>query len=261
MPTKKQKTSSSSTATSSGGRGKERSNQGVDISSVHLDGQEHDDVPVYDTCDEIRKKITTHIGKQGITKAQFCRDLRAQLQSANAPANIKGSQLDRFRSNKGATAGCTSSVYYVSTQYTQVDVLLTCIRLPASSLRSVASPKVSPRVNSDRKWKASGPAVWRGTEMAITAGESCLCCFPDIDGLADRNSDVATFASAVSVLTKTSMGVSASTSSTRCRKLAMGYNWLAYGWTLVHCAISTQHNITTLRTLASSSECPPSSHP
>jgi hypothetical protein len=29
----------------------------MDVSNIHLDSEEHEDVPVYDTCDKVRKKI------------------------------------------------------------------------------------------------------------------------------------------------------------------------------------------------------------
>lgn len=112
MPTKKQKTSNA--GSSGSGRSGQRTTASVDISGIHLEGEEEDDVPVYETCDEVRRKITAFLGRDAVTKTQFCRDLHAQLRSAKAPAKIQGSQLDRFRGNKGATSGCTSSVYYVS---------------------------------------------------------------------------------------------------------------------------------------------------
>ncbi|KAK3951213.1 RNA ligase-domain-containing protein [Pseudoneurospora amorphoporcata] len=85
---------------------------GVDISDVHLEGEETDEVPVYDTCDEIRRKIDAYLKRPGVTMAQFCRDIHAQHQSAKRPANIHTSQLTRFRGMNGARAGATSSVFY-----------------------------------------------------------------------------------------------------------------------------------------------------
>ena len=115
MPKKKQKTvpnnTSSNNATSNSAK-EPAASTSVDISSIQLPNQFSDNVPVFDTCDEIRRKISAHLVKPRVTKAQFCRDLRAQLFSASAPANIQSAQLDRFRSNKGPRAGCTSSVYY-----------------------------------------------------------------------------------------------------------------------------------------------------
>lgn len=111
MPTKKQKTADASAGSGSTGGKK---SVGADISGIHLPGEEHDAVPVYETCDEVRKKITTHLGKADVTRAQFCRDLYAQLQSDSKPVKIQSSHLDRFRGNKGPTNGATNSVYYVS---------------------------------------------------------------------------------------------------------------------------------------------------
>ncbi|CCC08627.1 unnamed protein product [Sordaria macrospora k-hell] len=101
---KKQKTDSADGAEADIGK--------VDVSDIHLEGEETDEVPVYDTCDEIRRKIDAYLRRPGVTQAQFCRDIHAQHQSAKRPANIHTSQLARFRGMKGARAGATSSVFY-----------------------------------------------------------------------------------------------------------------------------------------------------
>ncbi|KAK2604147.1 hypothetical protein N8I77_007101 [Diaporthe amygdali] len=89
----------------------------ADISNIHLDGEETDSVPVFDTCDVIRKKITTHLLKTpGLTQAQFCRDLYAQLKAPTCKS-IQSKMLNDFRGKKGPTAGCTSSVYYAAYVY------------------------------------------------------------------------------------------------------------------------------------------------
>ncbi|KAF5681425.1 hypothetical protein FDENT_8196 [Fusarium denticulatum] len=49
-----------------------------DISDIHLEGEETDDVPIYDDCDEIRRKINAHMKIPSVTQAQFCRDIYAQ---------------------------------------------------------------------------------------------------------------------------------------------------------------------------------------
>lgn len=87
-----------------------------DISAVELDGEEDDDVCVYDSCDEIRKKISAHLQTPGLTQAQFCRDLYAQLHVPACKA-IQSKQLSDFRAKKGARGGCTSSVYYAAYVY------------------------------------------------------------------------------------------------------------------------------------------------
>lgn len=85
---------------------------GLDLSDIVLPGEEDDAVPVYDSCDEIRRKINLQLEKPGVTQAQFCRDILAQLKSPRRPTNIQGSQLARFRGMSGALSGCMSSVFY-----------------------------------------------------------------------------------------------------------------------------------------------------
>ncbi|KAM7199266.1 hypothetical protein V8F33_004514 [Rhypophila sp. PSN 637] len=67
----------------------------IDISDVHLEGEETDSVPVYDTCDEVRRKINAHLKKPGVTQAQFGRDILAQLH-VNKPSQIQGTQIARY---------------------------------------------------------------------------------------------------------------------------------------------------------------------
>lgn len=84
-----------------------------DLSAIHLDGEESDSVPVFDTADEIRKKISAHLRTPGLTQAQFCRDLYAQLKVPTCKS-IQTKQLNDFRGKKGPVAGVTSSVFYAS---------------------------------------------------------------------------------------------------------------------------------------------------
>ncbi|RYP43148.1 hypothetical protein DL770_011828 [Monosporascus sp. CRB-9-2] len=53
----------------------------------HLPGEEIGDVKVYDTCDEIRRKLNEHLKTPSRTQAQFCRDLYAQLRMAKTTAS------------------------------------------------------------------------------------------------------------------------------------------------------------------------------
>jgi hypothetical protein len=118
MPTKKRvKTAASSAAAAQGTvvkkSGSETSN-GKDLSNIQLEGEEDDEVPVYDTCDEIRKKISAHLRKEGIVVAAFLRDLQAQYHTTKAPTKIQSVQLNSFRNKKGPSAGNTSCVFYAS---------------------------------------------------------------------------------------------------------------------------------------------------
>ncbi|KAK4192851.1 hypothetical protein QBC35DRAFT_469711 [Podospora australis] len=85
----------------------------VDISDVVLEGEdERDEIPVFDSCDEILRKINLYLQKDGVTQAQFCREIYGQLRSPNKPKLFQSVQLQRFRGMKGAYAGCKSLIYY-----------------------------------------------------------------------------------------------------------------------------------------------------
>ncbi|KAF1958232.1 hypothetical protein CC80DRAFT_490837 [Byssothecium circinans] len=84
----------------------------VDVSDVVLEGEMEDKVPVYDACDEIRRKITLHLQKPGVTPASFLRTIAAQYHTCTPPKKIQSKQLNDFRSRKGEHGGNTSAVYY-----------------------------------------------------------------------------------------------------------------------------------------------------
>ena len=85
-----------------------------DVSGIVLPGEEDDDVPVYDTCTEIRRKINAHLKKSGTTQAQLCRDLSAQLHVNRPSKGLQGSQLATFLKGKGVRSGAKSSVFYAA---------------------------------------------------------------------------------------------------------------------------------------------------
>ncbi|CAD0112567.1 unnamed protein product [Aureobasidium uvarum] len=96
VPTKKQKQAKDAEKDGKDGKG----------------GEETDSVPVYDTCDDIRRQITAYLKKPGVTQAQFGRDLLAQYNTDKAPKGISASQIQSFRGKKGPDSGNTSSVFY-----------------------------------------------------------------------------------------------------------------------------------------------------
>lgn len=87
-----------------------------DISNIHLEGEETDNVSVWDTCDEIRRKINAHLKTPGLTQAQFCRDLYAQLHQPKCKS-IQSKQLADFRGQKGPRTGAKSTVFYAAYVY------------------------------------------------------------------------------------------------------------------------------------------------
>ncbi|RYP32018.1 hypothetical protein DL767_005463 [Monosporascus sp. MG133] len=69
------------------------------FSHIHLPGEEIDDVMIYDTCDEIGGKINEHLKTSGVTQAQFCRDLYAQLRMPKT-SGTQPKLLADFRAKK-----------------------------------------------------------------------------------------------------------------------------------------------------------------
>ena len=102
-----------------------------DVSDITLAGEENDDVTVYDSCDEIRRKINAHLKLPGVTQASFLRLLAAQYHTRDI--KIQGKQLSDFRGKKGATSGNTSAVYRAA--YTYFEKLRLKAKRPKSKHR------------------------------------------------------------------------------------------------------------------------------
>jgi hypothetical protein len=83
-----------------------------DFLNIHLDGEEDDKVPVYDTCADVRRKISAHLRDPGVTQAQFCRDLHSLLHGPERGAKIQSTQLARFRAMSGPNQGGDNKIFY-----------------------------------------------------------------------------------------------------------------------------------------------------
>lgn len=128
----------------------------ADLNSIHLDGEETDSVPVFETCDVVRRKITAHLKTPGMTQAQFCRDLHAQLKMPGCKS-IQSKMLNDFRGKKGAVAGCTSSVYYAA--YVYFEKLRIAEGKPKSKHR-LEMEKIYPRGAERERDGRHGSVVW-----------------------------------------------------------------------------------------------------
>lgn len=82
-----------------------------DVSGVQLEGEAEQNVPVYDSCDEIRKKINAYLREPGITQAGFLREIAKSFPEGK---KIQSKVLNDFLGKKGALAGNTSAVFYGS---------------------------------------------------------------------------------------------------------------------------------------------------
>lgn len=81
-----------------------------DVSGVHLEGEEKGEVPVYETCDEVRKKINAYLRKDGISKAGFLRE--AAKAAFPEGKSLSSTSLQNFVGKKGPSAGNTNGVFY-----------------------------------------------------------------------------------------------------------------------------------------------------
>lgn len=104
---KKARTSGSSAATAPGGP--------LDVSSVSLPHEETGDVPVYETCDMVRRKLRAFLKKPDIQQASFLREIAKTWENcAGGPRRLQAAQLNRFLAMAGPVAGNTSGVYYAA---------------------------------------------------------------------------------------------------------------------------------------------------
>lgn len=84
----------------------------LDVSGVTLPGEGYGRVPVFDTCDEIRKKIRALLKKDGVAQAGFCRELTSMV--ADEGRKVNASSLANFMGQKGPTGGAGNVVFYAA---------------------------------------------------------------------------------------------------------------------------------------------------
>lgn len=101
-------------------------------------------MPVYETCDEVRRKISNHLLTPGVTQAQFCRNLRAILRRDTKFTNLQPKQLNDFRDKKGPRAGCSSSVFYAAYVFFE------------KARIAEAQPKSQHRLDMENIWASRG---------------------------------------------------------------------------------------------------------
>ncbi|KAE8383863.1 hypothetical protein BDV26DRAFT_250923 [Aspergillus bertholletiae] len=84
-----------------------------DVSGIQLPGEEEGKAPVYDTCDEVRKKIHAHLRDPNVTKAGFLREIVKTYPPERA-AKLQGNSLTRFLEMSGSNSGNTNAVFYAA---------------------------------------------------------------------------------------------------------------------------------------------------
>ncbi|MCJ1326665.1 hypothetical protein MMC10_003330 [Thelotrema lepadinum] len=85
----------------------------TDVSDVYLPGEESEDVPIYNTCDEIRRKMRRLLAKPGVTQTAFARALSAQYPEASEK-KVAAHNFRTFLARSGPQAGAESNVFYAA---------------------------------------------------------------------------------------------------------------------------------------------------
>lgn len=91
---------------------KDEESRKLDVSGVVLEGEGDEPVEVYDTCDDIRRKIAAYLREPNFTQAAFLREVAKAL--PDPTAKLQSKQLKDFQTKKGPLAGNTSRIYYAA---------------------------------------------------------------------------------------------------------------------------------------------------
>ncbi|KAF4631124.1 hypothetical protein G7Y89_g7010 [Cudoniella acicularis] len=125
-----------------------------DVSAIHLEGEDDQTVPVYDSCDEIRKKINAYLREPGVTQAGFLREIAKAYPEGK---KIQSKVLNDFLGKRGATAGNTSSVFYGS--YVFFEKMRIRDGKPKSKHRETMEKEYRGKKGMDTKHRLDG-GVW-----------------------------------------------------------------------------------------------------
>ncbi|RSL79881.1 hypothetical protein CEP51_007013 [Fusarium floridanum] len=84
----------------------------LDVGGVdELPGEETGSVPVFDTCEEIRKKIRHVLARDGITQAAFIREINKSLPEGQS---VSAANMRYFMGRKGPRDGNTNITFYAA---------------------------------------------------------------------------------------------------------------------------------------------------
>ncbi|KAH7156209.1 hypothetical protein EDB81DRAFT_880539 [Dactylonectria macrodidyma] len=81
----------------------------LDTGDIELPGEANNRVPVFDTCDEVRKKIRALLAKDGVTQAAFVREISKTFTDGR---NVSPANLRYFMGRKGPVDGNTNVSFY-----------------------------------------------------------------------------------------------------------------------------------------------------
>ncbi|KAF4465731.1 hypothetical protein FALBO_7406 [Fusarium albosuccineum] len=125
----------------------------LDVSGVdELPGEAAGTVPIYDTCDDIRKKIRPLLAKEGMTQAAFIRKLNEGLPPGRSvsPANLR-----YFMGRKGVREGNTNVTFYAAYVFFEKK------RIKANK------PKTEFRLDMEETWGSEGFDIKNGSNTGF----------------------------------------------------------------------------------------------
>jgi len=85
---------------------KENEEKRNDVSNIKLEGENTLSVRIFDSCDEIRKKIRAHLTEPSVTQAGFLREIAKTYSDGR---KIQSKVLNDFLGKRGKYVGNTSS--------------------------------------------------------------------------------------------------------------------------------------------------------
>ncbi|KAK5659413.1 hypothetical protein OQA88_614 [Cercophora sp. LCS_1] len=132
----------------------------LDVSEIHLEGEETGDVPIFDTCDEVRRKIRAFLKKDGVTQAALLRAIGDCRRGSHAHGRspISSSSFRMFMRQSGPAAGGNSEVHYAGY------VFFEKVRLRDGK------PKSKKREEMEQVWGKNG-ATLGGSRYVLCRGD------------------------------------------------------------------------------------------
>jgi hypothetical protein len=134
-----------------------------DVSAIHLDGEADVFVPIYDSCDEIRKKISAYFAEPQVTQAGFLREIAKTYSDGR---KIQSKVLNDFLNKKGPSEGNTGSVFYSS--YVFFEKIRIRDNKPKSKHRNEMEKRHPVRFETDRRrdrvWCMAGERPYQDSD-------------------------------------------------------------------------------------------------
>ncbi|KAK4503215.1 hypothetical protein PRZ48_006643 [Zasmidium cellare] len=82
------------------------------LSSIHLEGEETEAVPIYQTADDIRRQIRAYLDKTNMAKAAFARELSNYVSVSSDKVTVR--HLDSLLKMKGPRGGAHNPAFYAA---------------------------------------------------------------------------------------------------------------------------------------------------